>query len=71
MIDSEVRRLEGIVQEFLQFARPAEPKFVTVSADSLLAKVKRLLAGQLEKNSIQLNLESPPGCVDPGGPATG
>jgi signal transduction histidine kinase len=60
VIDSEIGRLEGIVQDFLQFARPAEPKFVTVSADSLLAKVQRLLAGQLEKNSIQLTLESPP-----------
>jgi signal transduction histidine kinase len=60
VIDSEIRRLESIVQDFLQFARPAEPKFVTVSADSLLAKVQRLLAGQLEKNSIQLTLESPP-----------
>jgi signal transduction histidine kinase len=60
VIDSEIRRLEGIVREFLQFARPAEPKFVTVSADSLLARVQRLLAAQLEKISIQLTLESPP-----------
>jgi signal transduction histidine kinase len=60
VIDSEIRRLEGIVREFLQFARPADPKFVTVSADSLLARVQRLLAGQLEKSSIHLTLESPP-----------
>ncbi|MEI7938944.1 MAG: ATP-binding protein [Verrucomicrobiota bacterium] len=60
VIDSEIRRLEGMVREFLRFARPAEPKFVTVSADSLLARVQRLLAGQLEKGSIQLTLESPP-----------
>ncbi len=60
VIDSEIRRLEGIVREFLQFARPAEPKFVTVSADSLLVKVQRLLAGQLQKSSIRLTLESPP-----------
>ena len=60
VIGSEIRRLEGMVREFLRFARPAEPKFVTVSADSLLARVQRLLAGQLEKNAIQLALESPP-----------
>jgi signal transduction histidine kinase len=60
VIDSEIHRLEGIVREFLQFARPAEPKFVTVSADRLLVKVQRLLGGQLEKNFIQLSLESPP-----------
>ena len=60
VIDGEIRRLEGIVQDFLQFARPAEPKFVTVSADSVLARVQRLLAGHLEKTGIQLTLESPP-----------
>ncbi len=60
VIASEIRRLEGIVRGFLEFARPAEPQFVTLSADRLLAKVQNLLAGQLEKKSIQLTLESPP-----------
>lgn len=60
VIDSEIQRLEGIVQAFLQFARPAEPKFVTVSADSLLVRVRALLGGQLERAAIQLVLESPP-----------
>lgn len=60
VIDSEIRRLEGIVQAFLQFARPAEPKFVTVSADSLLVRVRALLGGHLERAAIQLVLESPP-----------
>jgi len=60
VIDSEIKRLEGIVQAFLQFARPTEPKFVTVSADSLLVRVRALLGGQMEKAAIQLLLESPP-----------
>ncbi|MGH7868864.1 MAG: two-component system sensor histidine kinase NtrB, partial [Candidatus Dormibacteraceae bacterium] len=60
VIDSEIQRLEGIVQAFLQFARPAEPKFVTISADSLLVRVRALFSGQLEKKAIQLLLESPP-----------
>jgi len=60
VIDNEIKRLEGIVQAFLQFARPAEPKFVTVSADSLFVRVRALLGGQLEKSAIQLSLESPP-----------
>jgi signal transduction histidine kinase len=59
VIESEIRRLERIVHEFLQFARPAEPKFVIVSADNLLAKVSRLMSGQLEKSNIQLQLQSP------------
>ncbi len=60
VIGSEIKRLEEIVQTFLQFARPADPKFVTVSADSLLVRVRALLGAQLEKTAIQLLLESPP-----------
>src|ERR1035437_1517364 len=36
VIGHEIQRLERIVQDFLKFARPAEPKLHTVSADSLL-----------------------------------
>ena len=60
VIGHEIQRLERIVQEFLQFARPAEPKLLTVSADSLLAKVQSLFGPQLEKNSIRLTVESVP-----------
>jgi signal transduction histidine kinase len=60
VIDHEIKRLEGIVQAFLQFARPAEPRFVTIAADSLLVRVRALLGGQMEKAAIQLLLESPP-----------
>lgn len=60
VIGHEIQRLERIVQEFLQFARPADPKLVVVSADSLLARVQMLFGSQLEKASIRLNLESVP-----------
>lgn len=60
VIDHEIQRLEHIVQEFLQFARPAEPKLIIVSADSLIAKVQSLFSAQLAKASIGLNLESVP-----------
>ncbi|HRY47608.1 MAG TPA: ATP-binding protein [Candidatus Paceibacterota bacterium] len=60
VIGHEIQRLERIVQEFLQFARPTEPKLHTVSADSLLARMQSLFGLQLEKTSIRLNLESVP-----------
>ena len=60
VIGHEIQRLERIVQEFLQFARPADPKFLTISADSVLARIQALLGPQLEKTSIRLNLESVP-----------
>jgi signal transduction histidine kinase len=60
VIGHEIQRLECIVQEFLQFARPSEPKLHTVSADSLLARMQSLFGPQLEKTSIRLHLESIP-----------
>ncbi len=59
VIDSEIKRLEGIVQAFLQFARPGDPKFVTVAADSLLSRVRALFGTQLERAGIQLVQEAP------------
>jgi signal transduction histidine kinase len=60
VIDHEIQRLERIVQGFLQFARPAEPKLLTVSADSVLAKVQSLFAEQLVKAGIKFNIVSVP-----------
>jgi len=60
VIGHEIQRLERIVQEFLLFARPADPKLLTVSADSLLARIQSLFGSQLEKTSIRLSLESVP-----------
>lgn len=60
VIGHEIQRLERIVQEFLQFARPTDPKCFAVSADSLLARMQALFGPQLEKASIRLNLESAP-----------
>jgi signal transduction histidine kinase len=60
VIGYEIQRLERIVQEFLQFARPADPKLLSVSADSLVARIQSLFGPELEKTSIRLNLESVP-----------
>lgn len=60
VIGSEIQRLECIVQEFLQFARPAEPKFVVVSTDSLLNKVQTLFQTQLARFNIELQTKASP-----------
>ncbi|MCZ7635165.1 MAG: hypothetical protein M5U12_03370 [Verrucomicrobia bacterium] len=44
VIGDEIQRLEHILQEFLQFARPAEPRLLAVSTDRLLARVQALFA---------------------------
>jgi signal transduction histidine kinase len=60
VIDHEIQRLERIVQGFLQFARPSEPKLMTVSADSLLSRIRSLFESQLANASIKLNVLSVP-----------
>jgi len=55
-ISEEIGRLERIVREFLQFARPGDPLLAPVSPAELLEEVRELLAPQLAKTSIQLKL---------------
>jgi len=57
VVEREILRLERIVNDFLQFARPAEPEAVVMAADLLLQEVKLFFAPQLEKHRIQLILE--------------
>jgi len=56
LIGGEINRLERIVKDFLQFARPSEPQLVTVTAEQPLDEVRRLMAPQLVKANIQLVL---------------
>lgn len=55
-IGEEITRLEQIVREFLDFARPAEPQRVPVSVKDLLRDVHALLAAQLQKSTVELAL---------------
>jgi len=57
VIGNEISRLERIVKDFLQFARPSEPNLVTIPAQRILQEVNDLLQPQLEKASITLKLE--------------
>lgn len=61
VVEREIVRLEKIVNDFLLFARPAEPELVILPADHLLLETKLFFAPQLEKQRIHLLLEpSPP-----------
>jgi signal transduction histidine kinase len=60
LIERELVRLEHVVSDFLQFARPAEPSFAPVSVGLPLHEVQNLLAPQLTRNGIQLVLENYP-----------
>jgi signal transduction histidine kinase len=58
VIGNEIARLERIVQDFLQFARPSDPKLVKISAGTILEDVHNLLKVQLEKAAIELKLDN-------------
>lgn len=58
IISSEINRLDRIVKDFLQFARPSEPEPIRVPADRILQEVHDLLQPQLEKSGIRLKLDT-------------
>src|SRR4051812_33770987 len=60
VIGNEINRLEHIVRDVLQFARPAEPNLMRTSVEAPLREVQELLGPQLDKNGIVLKLGSTP-----------
>jgi signal transduction histidine kinase len=58
VIGNEINRLEGIVHDFLQFARPSEPKLDKTEANRILEDVCALLSPQLRGMAIELRLEA-------------
>jgi signal transduction histidine kinase len=58
VIAGEISRLERIVKDFLEFARPSEPELVALPAQRIVQEVHDLLRPQLEKSTITLRLES-------------
>jgi signal transduction histidine kinase len=58
IIGNEINRLDDIVQEFLQFARPSEPKLSKTQPAKILSDARELLKLQLEKAGIELKIES-------------
>ena len=56
-ISQEINRLDRIVKDFLQFARPSEPNLLPVPAQRILAEVRDLMKTELEQAAIQVKLE--------------
>lgn len=57
VIESEIDRLERIVQEFLRFARPAAPELMAIPIDTFLQEVHNLLLPELSKRGIRFELK--------------
>jgi signal transduction histidine kinase len=58
LVQREILRLERIVNDFLQFARPGEPVLTIVPADQLLREVRLLFAAELAAADIQMVVEA-------------
>ncbi len=56
-IGEELNRLDRIVKDFLQFARPADPHLVRVPAQRVLEEVRDFMKSSLEQAAIELKLE--------------
>ncbi len=57
VIRNEIDRLNRIVTDFLQLARPAEPRLVPVTGEALLTEVCELFAPQCERQDIALRID--------------
>ncbi|HTA29361.1 MAG TPA: ATP-binding protein [Candidatus Cybelea sp.] len=57
LVQREILRLERIVTEFLQFARPSEPELAAMSSNQPLQEVQALMSPALARDNIQLLLE--------------
>lgn len=60
-VEKEIQRLERIVNDFLQYARPGVPRKQTVDAMELLQSVRDLVARVLGTRGITVDLEATPG----------
>lgn len=60
VLDDEVRRLERIVKDFLQFARPSDPEMQRVPVPDALRTVRELLNPQAEQRAVALELGTLP-----------
>ena len=60
VIGGEIQRLEQIVRDFLQFARPADPRFEVLPAQAPLQQVEVLMRPALQQNEIELVIETGP-----------
>jgi two-component system, NtrC family, sensor histidine kinase HydH len=60
IIVEETSRLDGIVREFLDFARPQEPRMVPSSLNDILSKIFTFMELELERNKIILRTSLSP-----------
>jgi two-component system, NtrC family, sensor histidine kinase HydH len=64
IIESECKRLNGLLTSFLNFARPRSPQYQTVNLDTVLADVIELAEHAVNRRRITFRKEISDGLVD-------
>ena len=57
---SEIKRLEGLVNNFLAYARPAQPRFESADLNSVVSEVARFLEIDFRQHQVELRLDLEP-----------
>jgi signal transduction histidine kinase len=57
VIRGEIKRLDQIVKDFLELARPTEPRLIPVTAERTLKEIQELMRPELEPQAITLKCE--------------
>lgn len=60
IIVDETGRLDGIVREFLDFARPRDPRLESTSLNELVERVARFMVPELESKGVELQTHLDP-----------
>lgn len=57
---SEIKRLERLVNNFLAYARPSEPRFESKDLNAVLSEVARFLQADFRRSEVDLSLDVEP-----------
>jgi signal transduction histidine kinase len=70
IIESEVRRLDEVVQGFLKFTRPEDLRLQPVSLKALFDEIQPILGPEADSNRVKVTVDVAPGVPDVNGDAT-
>jgi signal transduction histidine kinase len=57
VIESEIRRLDGVVQGFLKFTRPEDLRLAPVKVSELLAALQSVIEPEAKKNGVKVSMD--------------
>ena len=57
VIESEIRRLDGVVQGFLKFTRPEDLRLAPVRVPELLAAIQQIVEPEAQKNGVKILMD--------------